>query len=69
MEMEFKATTILGTVHNGVAALGGDGQVTLGNTVVKRNASKIRKLADGKITQVEFAFSVDLQAVLQTPLH
>jgi len=49
MEMEFKATTILGTVHNGTAALGGDGQVTLGNTVVKHNASKIRKLADGKV--------------------
>ena len=49
MEMEFKATTILGTVHNGAAALGGDGQVTLGNTVVKHNASKIRKLADGKV--------------------
>jgi ATP-dependent HslUV protease subunit HslV len=49
MNMEFKATTILGTVHNGTAALGGDGQVTLGDTVVKRNASKIRKLADGKV--------------------
>ena len=46
--MEFKATTILGSVHNGNAAMGGDGQVTLGNTVVKHNASKIRRLADGK---------------------
>ncbi len=49
MEMNFKATTILGIVHNGSAALGGDGQVTLGNTVVKHNASKIRRLADGKV--------------------
>ena len=49
MDLNFKATTILGTVHNGIAALGGDGQVTLGNTVVKHNASKIRKLADGKV--------------------
>ena len=49
MEMEFKAKTILGTVHNCTAAMGGDGQVTLGNTVVKHNASKIRKLADGKV--------------------
>lgn len=47
--MEFKATTILGIVHNGKAALGGDGQVTLGNTIVKHNASKIRKLAEGKV--------------------
>ncbi len=44
-----KATTILGIVHNGVAALGGDGQVTLGNTIMKHNALKIRRLAEGKV--------------------
>ena len=49
MEMNFKATTIIGTVHNGSAALGGDGQVTLGNSIVKHNASKIRKLSEGKV--------------------
>ena len=49
MEMNLRATTILGVVHNGVAALGGDGQVTLGNTIMKHNASKIRKLANGKV--------------------
>ena len=49
MEMNFKATTIIGIVHNGSAALGGDGQVTLGNSIVKHNASKIRKLAGGKV--------------------
>ena len=49
MEMHFKATTIIGTVHKGSAALGGDGQVTLGNSIVKHNASKIRKLAEGKV--------------------
>ncbi len=46
---QFKSTTILGLIHNGVAAIGGDGQVTLGNTVMKHNASKIRKMMDGKI--------------------
>ena len=46
---QMKATTILGLVHNGVAALGGDGQVSLGNTVVKHNAVKIRKIANGKV--------------------
>ncbi len=46
---QIRATTILGIVHNGVAALGGDGQVSLGNTVMKHNAMKIRKLADGKV--------------------
>jgi ATP-dependent HslUV protease, peptidase subunit HslV len=49
MEMKIEATTILGVVHKGSAALGGDGQVTLGNTVMKHNAIKIRKIANGKV--------------------
>ncbi len=44
-----KATTILGLIHKGEAALGGDGQVSLGNTVMKHNANKIRKIANGKV--------------------
>ena len=44
-----KATTILGLVHKGVAALGGDGQVSIGNTVMKHNANKVRKIANGKV--------------------
>ncbi len=38
------ATTILGVSRNGKAAIGGDGQVTLGQTVVKQRSNKIRKL-------------------------
>ena len=49
MSLRVRSTTILGIVHNGAAALGGDGQVTLGNTVMKHNASKIRSLANGKV--------------------
>lgn len=49
MEMKINATTILGIVHNGRAALGGDGQVTLGNTVMKHNAVKIRTISNGKV--------------------
>ncbi|MCL5030043.1 MAG: ATP-dependent protease subunit HslV [Bacteroidetes bacterium] len=48
MENTIHATTILGVVHNGESAIGGDGQVTLGNTIMKHNASKIRKLNNGK---------------------
>jgi ATP-dependent HslUV protease subunit HslV len=44
-----KSTTIIGLIHNGVAAIGGDGQVTLGNTVMKHNASKIRKLLNNNV--------------------
>ena len=37
-------TTILGVRRDGVVAIGGDGQVTLGNTVMKGNARKVRRL-------------------------
>lgn len=49
MEMTMHATTIIGVVHNGESAIGGDGQVTLGNTVMKHNAVKIRKISNGKV--------------------
>ena len=42
-------TTILGVRRNGAVALGGDGQVTLGNTVMKGNARKVRPLGGGKV--------------------
>jgi ATP-dependent HslUV protease subunit HslV len=44
-----RATTIIAVRHNGAVALGGDGQVTMGETVVKGTALKVRKLRDGKI--------------------
>jgi ATP-dependent HslUV protease subunit HslV len=44
-----RATTIVAVRHNGQVALGGDGQVTLGDTVMKSRAQKVRKLKDGKI--------------------
>jgi ATP-dependent HslUV protease subunit HslV len=43
------ATTILAVRRNGAIALGGDGQVTLGNTVMKGNARKVRRLSNGKV--------------------
>ena len=42
-------TTILGVRRNGSVALGGDGQVTLGNTVMKGNARKVRRLYNDKV--------------------
>jgi ATP-dependent HslUV protease subunit HslV len=42
-------TTILGVRRNGKVAIGGDGQVTLGNTVMKGNARKVRLLGQGKV--------------------
>jgi ATP-dependent HslUV protease subunit HslV len=42
-------TTIVSVRRNGQVALGGDGQVTLGNTVMKGNARKVRRLYHGKV--------------------
>jgi ATP-dependent HslUV protease, peptidase subunit HslV len=45
----FHSTTILAVRHNGRAVLAGDGQVTLGDTVVKQTARKIRRLYNDKV--------------------
>ncbi len=45
----FHATTVLGILHNGEAALGGDGQATLDKVVMKSTVKKVRKLQDGKV--------------------
>src|ERR1700760_2832622 len=42
-------TTIVAVRRNGAVAMGGDGQVTLGNTVMKGNARKVRRLSNGKV--------------------
>jgi ATP-dependent HslUV protease, peptidase subunit HslV len=44
-----RATTILGVRRNGSVALAGDGQVTLGDVVLKHGARKIRTLNDGQV--------------------
>ncbi|MEO6076795.1 MAG: ATP-dependent protease subunit HslV [Dokdonella sp.] len=45
----FHATTIVSVRRNGKVVIGGDGQVTLGNTVMKSNARKIRRIGKGDI--------------------
>lgn len=44
-----RATTILAARRSGKVALGGDGQVTVGETVMKANANKVRVLKGGKV--------------------
>lgn len=44
-----KATTVLGVIHNGQAAIGGDGQATMKDTVMKATVKKVRRLYEGKI--------------------
>lgn len=46
---ELKSTTVLAVKHNGMVAIGADGQATMNNYVAKSNVKKIRKLMDGKV--------------------
>ena len=45
----FHGTTILSVRRDGVVAMGGDGQVTIGSTVMKSNARKVRRLYQNKV--------------------
>lgn len=47
--MKIRSTTILAVRRDGRVAMAGDGQVTMGNTVMKSNARKVRSIYDGKI--------------------
>jgi ATP-dependent HslUV protease subunit HslV len=53
---KIRSTTILVVRRNGKTVMAGDGQVTLGSSVMKQTAKKVRKLNDGKIV-VGFAGS------------
>ena len=50
MEREtIRSTTILGLRHKGKVVIGGDGQVSIGQTVMKQQSNKIRTLAGGSV--------------------
>ena len=59
----FHATTILAYKGKNKAVIGGDGQVSFGNTVLKGNAVKIRKIHNGKVL-AGFAGSTDRKSVV-----
>ena len=46
---QFDGTTILSVRRNGQVVIGGDGQVSMGNTRVKGNAKKVRRLYNGQV--------------------
>ncbi|MBK1671771.1 HslU--HslV peptidase proteolytic subunit [Ectothiorhodospira shaposhnikovii] len=46
---QFRGTTIVSVRRNGQVALGGDGQVSLGNTIMKGNARKVRRLHHDRV--------------------
>jgi ATP-dependent HslUV protease subunit HslV len=49
MQQLIKSTTVIGLRRNGKAALGGDGQVTIGGTIMKQHSNKIRKLHNNEV--------------------
>jgi ATP-dependent HslUV protease subunit HslV len=61
----FHATTILTVRHQGIVAMGGDGQVTLGSAIMKSDARKIRPLLDGKVLCGFAGSSADAFALLE----
>ncbi len=46
---QFRGTTIVSVRRNDIVAIGGDGQVSMGNTIMKGNARKVRSLAEGRV--------------------
>lgn len=63
--MKVRSTTILTVRRDDKVALGGDGQVTLGSAVMKGDAVKIRRLADGKVITGFAGSSADAFALLE----
>jgi ATP-dependent HslUV protease subunit HslV len=60
-----RSTTILTVRHKGRVAIGGDGQVSLGDTVMKSDAVKIRPLADGRVIAGFAGGAADAFALLE----
>ena len=60
-----RSTTILAVRHKGLTAIGGDGQVTLGNVVMKSDAHKLRKLQGGRVVVGFAGASADAFALLE----
>jgi len=63
--MKIHATTILSVRRDDAVAIGGDGQVTLGEAVMKADAMKIRKLLDGRVLCGFAGASADAFALME----
>ena len=63
--MKFHATTILTVRKNGIVAMGGDGQVTLGSAIMKADAVKIRSLLNGQVLCGFAGTSADAFALME----
>ena len=58
-----RATTVLAVRRDGKTAIAADGQITIGDTVVKQGAKKLRRLSDGKVVAGFAGSTADAQAL------
>ncbi|MGA2797107.1 MAG: ATP-dependent protease subunit HslV [Thermoguttaceae bacterium] len=65
MKIQSRSTTILTVRHKGIVAMGGDGQVTVGNSIMKADAVKIRRLMDDKVMTGFAGATADAFALLE----
>ncbi|MCE5302099.1 MAG: ATP-dependent protease subunit HslV [Planctomycetaceae bacterium] len=65
MKIKTHSTTILTVRHRGVVAMGGDGQVTVNNTIMKADVNKIRRLLDGRVMTGFAGSTADAFALLE----
>jgi ATP-dependent HslUV protease subunit HslV len=65
MKLKSHSTTILTVRHKGIVAMGGDGQVTVGNSIMKADAVKIRRLMDNKVITGFAGATADAFALLE----
>lgn len=63
--MKFRSTTILTVRKGGLVAMGGDGQVSLGQTIMKGDAVKVRRLAEGRVMAGFAGAAADAFALLE----
>jgi ATP-dependent HslUV protease subunit HslV len=63
--MKTRSTTILTVRHDGVVAMGGDGQVTVGSSIMKADATKIHRLGEGKVITGFAGAGADAFALLE----
>jgi ATP-dependent HslUV protease subunit HslV len=64
-ESKFRSTTIVAVRRDGCAAMAGDGQVSLGQTILKDKAKKVRRIADGKVVVGFAGATADAFALLE----
>ncbi len=65
MNVNFKGTTIVSVRRNGRVAMAGDGQVTMGDQIVKEGARKVRRLYDGRILAGFAGSTADAMTLLE----